>query len=167
VNQINISYYKKNGIEFILGSYDGKLCLCDGIYRKNKETIYRRLQKYFNATFVENEDQIIKETKKQLDEYFINQRKEFKIPLIFAGTTFQQNVWNTLLTIDYGKTRSYKEQATILGDPNCVRAVANANGANAIGIIVPCHRIIGTNGKLTGYAGGLELKKRLLDLESK
>ncbi len=166
MTQINITYYQKNGIHFILGSFMGKLCLADSINRKNKDTIHTRLKKNFQADFIEKDDDLLKETIKQLDEYFDKKRKSFDLPLLFCGTPFQQSIWNTLLTIPYGKTFTYKQQAQLIGDTKKVRAVANANGANAIGIIVPCHRVIGTNGKLTGYAGGLELKQRLLELES-
>ena len=93
-------------------------------------------------------------------------RKTFDIPLLLLGSTFQKQVWNALLKIPYGTTKSYQELSKIINNEKAVRAVANANGANAIGIIIPCHRIIGSNGKLTGYAGGLDKKKKLLHLEN-
>ena len=105
-------------------------------------------------------------TRAQLDEYFLAKRSEFNIPLLMLGTTFQKSVWNALLRIGYGKTASYLELSKIIGNEKAVRAVANANGANAIAIIIPCHRIIGSDGSLTGYAGGLALKKKLLELEN-
>jgi AraC family transcriptional regulator, regulatory protein of adaptative response / methylated-DNA-[protein]-cysteine methyltransferase len=101
----------------------------------------------------------------QLKEYFDGTRMEFKIPLVFEGTEFQKLVWKGLLSIPYGSTRSYQEQAESLNMPDSVRAVANANGLNRIAIIIPCHRVIGSNGKLTGYAGGLHRKKWLIDHE--
>ena len=91
---------------------------------------------------------------------------QFDIPMLFAGTDFQKKVWHKLLEIPYGVTISYGELATQLGMPKAVRAVANANGANAISIIVPCHRVIGSDHSLTGYGGGLAAKKKLLELES-
>ena len=103
--------------------------------------------------------------KQQLDEYFEGKRKEFTIPLFTPGSEFQQSVWKTLRTIPYGSTRSYKKQAELLQRPKAVRAVANANGMNRISIIIPCHRVIGEDGSLTGYGGGLWRKKWLLDLE--
>lgn len=103
--------------------------------------------------------------RRQLKEYFDGTRIEFKIPLVFEGTDFQQRVWKALLSIPYGETRSYQEQAEFLNMPDSVRAVANANGLNRIAIIIPCHRVIGSNGKLTGYAGGLHRKKWLIDHE--
>lgn len=166
MNQINIGYYKKYGFELIIGVYEGKLCLLDHLYRKQRKTIDARLQKGLDAKFVECEDKLIQKVKQELDEYFTMGRKEFDLPIVFVGSEFQKSVWNTLLKIPYGQTRSYKDQAKILGDEKKVRAVANANGANAISIVVPCHRIIGSNGNLTGYAGGLANKKKLLELEN-
>lgn len=107
------------------------------------------------------------ETKKQLQEYFDGKRKEFDIRLHLIGTPFQQKVWNTLLEIPYGKTWSYEDLAKNLGDTKVIRAAASANGKNPIPILVPCHRVIGKNGTLTGYAGGLWRKKHLLDIEQR
>ena len=101
----------------------------------------------------------------QLDEYFAGKRQTFDLPLSFAGTDFQKKVWNALLTIPYGKTISYGEMACMIGMPKAIRAVANANGANAISIFAPCHRVIGSDRSLTGYGGGLDVKEYLLKLE--
>jgi methylated-DNA-[protein]-cysteine S-methyltransferase len=166
MSNINIGYYKKHGVDMILGSYEGKLCLADFRYRKLRKSVDNRLKKGLKAEFLEYEDEIILQTKKELDEYFLMERKKFTIPLLFVGSEFQKKVWDALLQIPYGEVRSYKEQAKIVGDEKAVRAVANANGANSIGIIVPCHRIIGSDGKLTGYGGGVPLKKKLLELEN-
>jgi methylated-DNA-[protein]-cysteine S-methyltransferase len=163
---INISYYKKHGLEYILGSFQGKLCLLSSINGKNTKKLKDKLQKKLNAKFTQREDDILKEAKKQFDEYFKGKRKNFDIPLLLTGTEFQKKAWEILLKIPYGKTANYKEQSRLIGNEKAVRAVANANGANPIAIIVPCHRIIGSGGSLTGYAGGMELKKRLLELES-
>ncbi len=111
------------------------------------------------------ENLIIKQCKEQLDEYFEGERKEFRIKYIYSGTKFQERVWKELLNVGYGTTISYKELSKRVGNPKAVRAVANAVGKNKIGIIIPCHRIIGSNGTLTGYAGGLENKKYLLEIE--
>ena len=165
MKQINIQYYKTKYAEFILGSFENKLCLLDFKYRKMRTTVDNRLKKGLNAEFVEQDNEILKETRKQLDEYFNMTRKEFEIPLITVGTDFQKSVWDGLLNIDYGTTSTYLQLAKNIGNEKAVRAVANANGANSIAIIIPCHRIIGTNGELTGFGGGLPLKKRLLDLE--
>ena len=102
-----------------------------------------------------------------MEEYFARKRKAFDIPLLFIGTDFQKSVWQELLNIPYGKTVSYGELSQKLGNSKAVRAVATANGANAISIFVPCHRVIGKNGNLTGYGGGLEVKEKLLELERK
>lgn len=101
----------------------------------------------------------------QMDAYFARKQTNFNLPLDFQGTSFQKKVWNELLAIPYGKTRSYLEQTKALGDPLAIRAVANANGKNPICIVIPCHRVIGSDGSLTGYAGGLQRKRWLLDFE--
>lgn len=108
---------------------------------------------------------VLQETKRQLDDYFAGKRKVFDIPLHPFGTDFQLRVWNALLDIPYGETRSYMEIAQGIGNPKGVRAVAQAIGANGIGILIPCHRVIGTNRSLTGFTGGLERKEFLLELE--
>ena len=109
---------------------------------------------------------LLNQLEKELFEYFAGDRKSFSLKLDLIGTDFQRNVWNELLNIEYGTTRSYLEQSKALGDINAIRAVANANGQNRISIIVPCHRVIGSNGSLTGYGGELWRKKYLLELES-
>jgi len=103
--------------------------------------------------------------KKQLEQYFAGQRQQFDLPLDFQGTDFQQQVWQTLLTIPYGETRSYKEIAVQIGNEKAVRAVGAANGRNPISIIAPCHRVIGSTGALVGFAGGSDKKQILLSLE--
>jgi methylated-DNA-[protein]-cysteine S-methyltransferase len=110
--------------------------------------------------------QILRNAKGQLGEYFAGVRKQFSVPLEFHGTAFQQEAWRGLLTIPYGQTVSYGEQARRIGRPRAVRAIGAANGANPIPIIVPCHRVIGADGSLTGYGGGMEIKKKLLALEN-
>lgn len=104
--------------------------------------------------------------KEQLDEYFAGERRQFDLPLELCGTPFQKQVWNSLLTIPFGQTRTYGQLADQIGNPKAVRAVGAANGKNPISIIVPCHRVIGASGKLTGFAGGLDAKKMLLQLEA-
>lgn len=103
----------------------------------------------------------------QLDEYFRGARREFDVPLLHVGTDFQKRVWRSLMTIPYGVTVSYGEMARRIGSPRSVRALANANGANPISILVPCHRVIGSGGSLTGYGGGLDAKNYLLRHEVK
>lgn len=109
---------------------------------------------------------VLVETEKQLGAYFAGTLTAFTVPLDFAGTDFQKSVWHALLTIPFGETRSYAEIARQIGRPSAVRAVGAANGRNPISIIAPCHRVIGSNGALTGFAGGLAAKERLLGLES-
>ena len=122
--------------------------------------------KFVNHNFIENkENKIIRQTIKQLDEYFRGKRKKFELPLNPKGTEFQKKVWLQLMNIPYGKTATYKDIATQIGDPKASRAVGNANNKNPIAIIIPCHRVIGSNNKLTGYAGGLDKKEKLLNLE--
>ena len=108
---------------------------------------------------------VLIETERQLQEYFAGQRREFTLPLDFRGTEFQRRVWSALLTIPFGQTRSYAQIAQQIGCPAAVRAVGAANGRNPLSIIAPCHRVVGSNGQLTGFAGGLETKARLLSLE--
>lgn len=108
---------------------------------------------------------VLLEVERQLQEYFAGRRREFALPLDFRGTEFQRRVWSALLTIPYGQTRSYAQIAQQIGCPAAVRAVGAANGRNPLSIIAPCHRVLGSNGKLTGFAGGLETKARLLALE--
>ncbi|EPJ76445.1 MULTISPECIES: methylated-DNA--[protein]-cysteine S-methyltransferase [Pseudomonas] len=108
---------------------------------------------------------LLKETERQLLEYFAGQRRRFELELDFAGTDFQIRVWHALLTIPFGETRSYRDIAVQIGQPTAVRAVGAANGRNPISIIAPCHRVIGSSGSLTGFAGGLAAKQLLLSLE--
>ena len=110
---------------------------------------------------------VLVETTRQLGEYFAGKRKTFSVALDMRGTRFQKDVWKALLAIPFGETRSYADLAKRLGNPQATRAVGAANGRNPISIIVPCHRVIGSSGKLTGFAGGLDIKARLLDLELK
>ena len=149
-----------------MGSYDEKLCLADWRYRKQRERVDRRLQKALNAEYMESTSHVIYETIVQLEEYFSKKRKDFDIPLLMAGTDFQKSVWEGLIQIPYGTTTSYLDLAKSIGNEKAVRAVASANGANAISIFVPCHRVVGSNGMLTGYAGGLDVKEKLLTLEN-
>jgi methylated-DNA-[protein]-cysteine S-methyltransferase len=108
---------------------------------------------------------VLLETERQLKDYFSGRRKAFELTLDFAGTEFQKKVWRALLTIPFGETRSYAQIARQIGAPKAVRAVGAANGRNPISIIAPCHRVIGSSGELTGFAGGLEAKARMLRLE--
>ena len=162
---INIQYCKTKIGELILGSFEGKLCLLDFRYRKMRKTVDERIKKGLNAKFAENNTEIIEKTLAELDEYFHGNRKEFDVPLKMVGTDFQKRVWEALLRVPFGTTSTYLQLAKNIKNEKAVRAVAAANGANSMAIIIPCHRIIGSNGELVGYAGGLPIKKRLLKLE--
>jgi len=129
------------------------------------ENGWNRLKKKF-SNLIELENKILKQAKIELEEYFIGKRIDFDLPLSLEGTVFQKKAWDALLDIPYGKTISYGQQAQNIGNPKAVRAIGGANGANPISIIVPCHRVIGKSGKLTGYSSGLDIKKYLLKLES-
>ncbi|MDD3592062.1 methylated-DNA--[protein]-cysteine S-methyltransferase [Sulfurovum sp.] len=166
MKQIQIQYHKTPCTEFILGSFEGKICLLDYRYREKRETIDRRIQKGLDAVYVEQDNPLLQETRKALDEYFAGKRKTFGLPLLTVGTPFQIRVWEALQKIPYGATVTYAQLAKEIGRPEAVRAVANAVGANALAIIIPCHRIVGSDGTLTGYAGGLALKQRVLDIET-
>jgi len=130
------------------------------------ESELKDLSKGLDAPLVTSPGPHLKDLKIQLAQYFNGNRKKFDLPLFTPGSDFQKQVWKGLQNIPYGTTRSYKEQAKAMGRPEAVRAVANANGANRIAIIIPCHRVIGTDGNLVGYGGGLWRKKRLLALEN-
>jgi len=151
--------------ELIIGSFEDKLCLCDWRYRKMRNAVDKRIQTGLGIKYAEGNSDVIENTRQQLTEYFNQDRTEFDIPLLFVGSDFQQKVWETLMEIPYGQTETYLGLSKKLENDKAIRAVSSANGANAIAIIVPCHRIIGSDGKLVGYAGGLDVKRRLLKLE--
>lgn len=137
--------------------------MCDWPVEKHR----KRLERMLDAEFVEGSTPVIDRAIAQLDEYFAGLRRQFDIPLLLVGTPFQKSVWTELLAIPYATTISYAELARRIDRPTAVRAVANSNGANALSIFVPCHRVIGADSSLTGYAGGLLAKNYLLNLEKK
>lgn len=151
--------------DLILGEYENQLCICDWLYRKQRSTIDLRIQKGLNTTFEEKETPFLIKVQQQLSSFFNKEIDQLDVPLLTIGTTFQKTVWDALLTIPYGSTVSYLKLSRTLGNEKAIRAVATANGANALSIFIPCHRIIGSNGDLVGYAGGLQAKKELLRLE--
>ena len=162
---ICIQYYNSPCGELVLASMGDELCLCDWNGMPCAERNLCRIGRYVNADFRTEPSSVIEQTKRQLDEYFAGSRKEFDIPLHPFGTDFQLQVWRALFDIPYGETRTYMEIASKIGNAKGVRAVAQAIGANSIDIIVPCHRVIGSNHSLTGFAGGLDKKRFLLELE--
>ena len=166
MKQVNIKYYDSPCGEIILASMGDELCLCDWNEMPCAERNKHRLLRYMKADFKIETSPILDQTKKQLDEYFAGNRKIFDIPLHPVGTDFQKQVWHALLEIPYGETRSYKEIAIRIGKPKGIRAMASAIGANGISIFVPCHRVIGSNHSLIGFAGGLDAKRKLLELEA-
>ncbi|MFT6655416.1 MAG: AraC family transcriptional regulator of adaptative response [Marinomonas primoryensis] len=149
---------------FVCATDDG-ICLLEFVDRRMLETEFEDLQRRLKAPIVAGENAHTKQLKQELEEYFLGSRQVFTVPLQTPGTDFQNGVWQALGTIPYGETASYQEQATRLNNPKAVRAVARANGMNRIAIVIPCHRVIGKDGSLTGYAGGLERKRWLLDHE--
>ena len=149
----------------MLGSFGDKLCICDWQVEKHSGNVNRRLKRLLDAEFEEGTSEVIEKAADQLNEFFAGQRKEFDVPLLFVGTDFQKTIWKELLNIPFGETVSYGEMARRIGMPKAVRAVANANGANALSIFAPCHRVIGSDHSLTGYGGGLDAKRALLELE--
>lgn len=164
-NVITTRRYESPCGTLLLGSLGDKLCLCDWRVEKHRGYVDRRLQRTLNAEFEEGMSEVTQLATEQLDGYFAGKRRAFDVPLLFVGTDFQVTVWNELLAIPYGRTISYGEMARRIGKPKAVRAVANANGANALSIFVPCHRVIGSDHTLTGYGGGLDAKRKLLELE--
>jgi AraC family transcriptional regulator, regulatory protein of adaptative response / methylated-DNA-[protein]-cysteine methyltransferase len=153
--------------EMIAGAVEDGICLLEFSDRKMLKREYKDLARYLKTTIIEGESPHFTAVRIQLAEYFDGLRQEFSIPLITPGTPFQQTVWRELLNIPYGATRSYQQQSDALGKPESIRAVAGANGMNRISIIIPCHRVIGSDGSLTGYGGGLKRKRWLLEHEKK
>ena len=162
---ICIQYYNSPCGELVLASMGDELCLCDWNGMPCAERNLCRIGRYVNADFRTEPSSVIEQTKRQLDEYFAGSRKEFDIPLHPFGTDFQLQVWGALFDIPYGETRTYMEIASKIGNAKGVRAVAQAIGANSIDILIPCHRVVGSNNSLTGYTGGLGKKKFLLKIE--
>lgn len=165
-NKINVQYHKTEFGELILGTFNNQLCLCDWRYRKMRDAIDSRIQKGLNAEYVQQNSPINAESIKQISEYIAGERVSFDIPLLLVGTDFQKSVWEELMKIPYGTTQSYLGLAKQMGSEKAIRAIATANGANAISIIIPCHRIIGSGGEMVGYAGGTPTKRKLLSLEN-
>ncbi|MGX1134318.1 methylated-DNA-[protein]-cysteine S-methyltransferase [Streptomyces glaucescens] len=139
---------------------DGVLC---GVYMENQR--HRPPEDAFGEPATAPSTRPFAEAEEQLEAYFAGERTEFTLPLRLHGTPFQRTVWEHLRTIPYGETRTYGQLADALGNPKASRAVGLANGKNPVGIIIPCHRVVGADGSLTGYGGGLDRKRRLLDFE--
>ncbi len=149
----------------LAGATEDGVCLLEFADRRMLETQLARLRRLLGAEILPGQSGHLSALGEQLAEYFAGTRRTFDLPLVTPGTPFQRSVWESLRSIPYGETRSYQRQAEILGRPSAVRAVARANGDNRIAIVIPCHRVVGKNGKLTGYGGGLWRKEYLLHLE--
>lgn len=141
------------------------LCLLEFTDRKNLEAQFEDLKKQYNAVILPGKSKHLEQTKKELKEYFEEKRMHFEVKLDPLGTEFRQSVWKALISIPFGQTRTYKGQSLDMNRPKAIRAIASANGANKIAILIPCHRVIGSDGSLTGYAGGIYRKKWLLEHE--
>ena len=149
----------------LVGATSRGVCLLEFTDRKMLETELRDLQRLLNTRIIVGENQHITQVRSELTEYFQGERQQFDIPLDTPGTDFQRMVWHSLQQIPFGSTRSYQQQAEKVGRPRAIRAIASANGHNRISIVIPCHRVIGKDGNLTGYGGGLERKRWLLAFE--
>jgi len=141
------------------------VCLLEFTNRIRLEKEFSDLQKILDAVMMPGKNQYSDQLEKELNEYFAGKRKAFSVPLHTPGNEFSQSVWKTLQKIPYGKTCSYKEQAEMMNNPKAIRAIAATNGRNRVAIIIPCHRVIGSDGSMTGYAAGVERKKWLLNFE--
>jgi len=164
-NVINVVRFGSPIGSMIACATEEGLCFLGFVGQQKLEKHFEEIQKHFNAIILPGRNTHLLKVKKEITEYFDGERTRFSVALDIIGTDFRKKVWNELLNIPYGKTISYKEQAMAMNNANAVRAVASANGANKIGIIIPCHRVIGSNGSLTGYAGGLHKKSWLLNFE--
>lgn len=143
------------------------ICLLEFTNRHYIEKEFSDLRRLLNTKIVEGSNHHIVQVQKEIIEYFSGERTTFSVALHTPGTELQQNVWAFLQSIQFGKTLTYKQQAVLMGMPSSIRPIANANGKNRIAIIIPCHRVIGTNGDMIGYGAGIERKKWLLEFESR
>jgi len=149
----------------LAGATGDQLALLEFVDRRALPTQVRRIRKGLGAVFVPGRNALVDRAAHQVLEYFEGERRDFDLPLAMPGSGFQREVWDALLEIPYGQTRSYGDMARSLGRPSAVRAVGRANGLNALAIVVPCHRVVGADGRLVGYGGGLWRKQRLLEIE--
>lgn len=153
--------------EMMAGATDTHLVMFEFEHRRMYNTQIERLRAALGAELVPGESPVFDLLRDQLDDYFAAKRGDFTVPLLTPGTPFQVKVWDALQRIPSGTTTSYKQLAISIGQPDAIRAVARANGDNRIAVLIPCHRVIGSDGKLVGYGGGLWRKRKLLDLEGR
>ncbi|NIF06265.1 methylated-DNA--[protein]-cysteine S-methyltransferase [Chryseobacterium sp. Tr-659] len=151
--------------EMIACAVDQGICLLEFTDRKTIERQLKTLSKILKADIAEKEHAHFTQLEEELKEYFEGKRSQFNVPIFTTGTEFQEKVWQLLREIPIGEIRTYKQQSELLGNPKAIRAVGTANGINKIAILIPCHRVIGSNGELVGYAGGIWRKQKLLELE--
>lgn len=149
----------------VAGATSEGICLLEFTDRRMIEAQFRTVQSRFGMKLVPGSNEHLEQLSDELTQYFAGSLKSFRVPLVYPGTPFQQKVWEQLLRIPYGKTKSYRDVAEAIGDRNAVRAVGTANGMNRIAIVIPCHRVVNHNGQLGGYGGGLRRKEFLLKLE--
>ena len=149
----------------VCGVLENGICLLEYDRVSRSSHALSKMTRYFEARIRNAPHPLIRECSSQLDAYFSRQRTRFELPLVLAGTPFQKKVWKQLMDIPYGQTISYTEQAHAFGNPHAIRAIARANGSNHLAILVPCHRVIGSDGSLRGYGGGTNRKQFLLQLE--
>jgi methylated-DNA-[protein]-cysteine S-methyltransferase len=161
----NYIHYESPVGRMILASYEGELVMTDWYYRKQRELIDKRISKFLNADPICQIDPLLLESERQLKAYFKGRLKVFDLPIKPCGSEFQKSVWIKLNEIPFGQLSTYKQLAIELGSLESIRAIAAANGANALSLLVPCHRVVGSDGSLVGYAGGLVAKRKLLSLE--
>ncbi|MBR1793612.1 MAG: methylated-DNA--[Bacteroidales bacterium] len=164
---LSIDRYASPCGQLSVGGIDGQICLCEWDEPLRMKRSLNRLYRFLGITVEEAASPVTDRAFRQLDEYFAGQRKAFSLPLRMVGTPFQMEVWNLLTAIDYGNTTNYKWLSEQMKSPQAVRAVAAAIGANPMSILIPCHRVVGSDGSLTGYAGGLSAKHYLLALEKR
>ena len=150
----------------IAGISNNQLCLLEFARQERLSRTLTKLEKNYKYSLIEGEHPLFQQLENELADYFAGSLKTFNIPLLMIGTDFEKRVWNELLKIPYGRTKSYLEIAILVGNPTAFRAVARANGSNNISIIIPCHRVIASNGNLQGYGGGIWRKEKLLNLEN-
>ncbi len=151
----------------VAASLDVGICMLEFADRRMLETQVKRLKKHFGGEIIPGDSEHREQLADELEHYFAGELLEFTVPLVYPGTDFQVACWDYMRTIPYGATRSYADEATAVGKPSATRAVGSANGDNRIAIVIPCHRVVGSDGKLSGYGGGLWRKRSLLDHELK
>jgi len=167
MNAINLQFYKHKYTEFVIGSYNGRVCILDYRYRKQRASLDRKISAALNAKFVYKNDETIEHAISQIDDYFMGMQNNLTFNVLPIGSRFDKQVWNELSSIKSGETSTYSELASKMGPLVSPRNVAISCGLNTLAIIIPCHRVINSNGDIGNYGGGVDMKERLLRLESR